>query len=86
MCVRTSGSQSRAVVVYREVTLALGDPPFADYHKACVSGERRKEADGSTCLHFWLCLFRPVLLLLITELNMHAIPISFSQCSYRLCT
>ncbi|KAI9539755.1 Cytoplasmic dynein 1 intermediate chain 1 [Dissostichus eleginoides] len=38
----TSGSQSRAVVVYREVTLALGDP-LADYHKACVclEGEER---------------------------------------------
>lgn len=51
---KTSVSQSRAAVVCREVTLALGDPSFADYHKACVSGERRKEADGSTCLHVWL--------------------------------
>lgn len=61
VCVKTSVSQSRAVVVYREVTLALGDPSFADYHKARVSGERRKEAEGSTCLHFWaVCLFRLV--------------------------
>lgn len=43
VCVLTSGSQSRAMVVYREVTLALGDPFLADYHKACVSGKKEKE-------------------------------------------
>lgn len=66
---RTSGVQSRAVVVYREVTLASRDPSIADYQNACVSAERRKEADRSICLHFWLYVCSGQFVLLITEPN-----------------
>lgn len=51
---RTSGLQSGAAVVHREVTLASGEPSYAGGHKARVSGERWKEADGGICRHFWL--------------------------------
>lgn len=59
-CMRTSGSQSRLVVVFWDVTLDSGAQLLAAYHKACVSRvkkEKEKKRDGSTCLVLWLFVF-----------------------------